>query len=323
MRLLVTGGAGFVGSVVTAALLAAGHEVVVLDDLSAGHADAVPDGARLVEGDLGDAGRVLAQAGAGAGPVDGVLHLAALALVGESVAQPGRYWRTNLGGTLSLLEAVREAGVERFVFSSTCAVYGAPESVPISEDEPTAPVTPYGASKLAVDHLLDGWCAAHGLGAVSLRYFNVAGAAYGCRERHAVETHLIPLALQVASGQREHLVLHGTDYPTPDGTCVRDYIHVADLADAHLRALSAARPGQHHVLNLGTGTGYSVQEVVEATRKVTGHPVPAVAGPRREGDPPVLVADGSRARAALGWEPRRTDLRTIVRDAWEARTTGA
>jgi UDP-glucose 4-epimerase len=249
--------------------------------------------------------------------VEAVLHFAARSLVGESVTDPGRYWDGNVGATLALLEVMRTAGVPRLVFSSTAATYGQPEAVPILETAPAQPVNPYGASKLAIDHMLTGWAAAHGLGALSLRYFNVAGAWEGARERHDPETHLVPNALAVPAGRRDALDVYGDDYPTPDGTCVRDYIHVADLGEAHLLALDAVQPGTHDVVNLGSGSGYSVLEVVEAVRDVTGHPVPIRWAPRRAGDPPTLVASNARAREVLGWEPVR-DLRTMVRDAWEA-----
>jgi UDP-glucose 4-epimerase len=311
MRVLVAGGAGYIGSVVTAALLADGHEVTVLDDLSTGHADAVPSGAVFVEASLHDSAPVLAEA-----RPEAVLHFAAKSLVGASQQQPGEYWHTNVGGTLALLEAMRAADCRRIVFSSTAATYGEPEQVPIREDAPTRPTNTYGATKLAVDTMLTSYAVAHGFAAVSLRYFNVAGAAHGLGERHATETHLIPIALQVASGEREFLTVYGEDYPTPDGTCIRDYIHVGDLAVAHLLALPAPAAGEHRIYNLGNGEGFSVREVVEAVRAVTGHPIPVVAGDRRAGDPARLVAASDRIRADLGWAPRHTDLAGIVSDAW-------
>jgi UDP-glucose 4-epimerase len=312
MRVLVAGGAGYIGSVVTAALLAAGHEVTVLDDLSTGHADAVPAGARLETVSLHDSAPVLA-----AVRPDAVLHFAAKSLVAESQQRPELYWHTNVGGSLALLEAMRAAGCGRIVFSSTAATYGEPESVPIREDAPTRPTNTYGASKLAVDAMLTSFARAHGFAAVSLRYFNVAGAAFGLGERHATETHLIPLALQVAAGRRESLTVFGEDYPTPDGTCIRDYVHVGDLAEAHLLALPAPAEGEHRIYNLGNGSGFSVREVVDAVREVTGHPVPVTVGPRRPGDPARLVASSDRIRADVGWTPEHTDLAGIVRDAWE------
>ncbi len=310
MRYLVTGGAGYIGSVVAAALLAAGHDVVVLDDLSTGHADAVPEGAQFVQASIAEAA---AEALHG---VDAVLHFAAKSLVAESMSAPERYWQNNVAGTLALLEAMRSQGVGRIVFSSTAATYGEPSSVPITEDAPTNPVNAYGASKLAVDLMLMSYAHAHDFAAVSLRYFNVAGAAFGCGERHATETHLIPIALQVATRQRAELQLYGTDYPTADGTCVRDYIHVADLADAHLRALAAAStPGAHAIYNLGSGTGYSNRQVIDAVRSVTGLPVPVHEQGRRAGDPATLIASNDAARERLGWSPTR-DLHTMVADAF-------
>ncbi|MEU8137431.1 UDP-glucose 4-epimerase GalE [Streptodolium elevatio] len=311
MRLLVTGGAGYIGSVTTAVLLAAGHDVTVLDDLSTGHRDAVPPGAGFVEGDVADAGLVLA-----AERHDGVLHFAARSLVADSVADPAEYWHVNVGGTLALLDAVRKHDVPRFVFSSTAAVYGEPATTPIPETAETRPTNPYGASKLAVDHLLTSYANAYGLAAVSLRYFNVAGAYAGLGERHVRETHLIPIVLQVAEGVREHIQVNGTDWPTHDGTCVRDYLHIADLARAHVLALDAAAPGRHEICNLGNGVGFSVLEVVETARLVTGHPIPAVEAPRRPGDPAVLVASADRARNLLGWKPEHPDLARIIADAW-------
>ncbi|MFE1381010.1 UDP-glucose 4-epimerase GalE [Streptomyces sp. NPDC058740] len=309
-KYLVTGGAGYVGSTVAAHLLEAGHEVTVLDDLSTGFREGVPAGAAFIEGRIQDAARWLDSS------FDGVLHFAAFSQVGESVARPEKYWDNNVGGTMALIAAMREAGVRRLVFSSTAATYGEPETVPITEAAPTAPTNPYGATKLAVDHMITGECAAHGLAAVSLRYFNVAGAYKECGERHDPESHLIPLVLQVALGQREAINVYGDDYPTPDGTCVRDYIHVADLAEAHLLALDAMTEGEHLICNLGNGNGFSVREVVETVRKVTGHPVPEVMAERRAGDPAVLVASADTARERLGWNPSRPDLAAIVEDAW-------
>jgi UDP-glucose 4-epimerase len=312
MRILVAGGAGYIGSVVTAALLEAGHEVTVLDDLSTGHGDAVPSGARFVQASLHDSAPVLAEV-----RPEAVLHFAAKSLVGESQVKPEMYWDTNVSGTLALLEAMRAADCGRIVFSSTAATYGEPEQVPIREDAPTRPTNTYGATKLAVDAMLTSYAAAHDFAALSLRYFNVAGAAYGLGERHTTETHLIPIALQVAAGQREHLTIYGEDYTTPDGTCIRDYIHVEDLSDAHLLALTAPSPGEHRIYNLGNGTGFSVQQVIDAVRQVTGHPVPVEAGQRRAGDPAQLVASSDRIPADLGWTPKHTDLAGIIRDAWK------
>lgn len=311
MRLLVTGGAGYIGSVTSALLLAEGHEVTVLDDLSTGHRDAVPAGAAFVEADITDAGKALAGGG-----FEGVLHFAAKSLVAESVGDPARYWHTNAAGSLALLDAMREHAVPRMVFSSTAAVYGAPESVPVAESAPARPTNPYGAAKLAVDHMIGSYARAYGLAAVSLRYFNVAGAHAGLGERHDCETHLIPLVLQVAQGRRETVSVYGNDWPTPDGTCVRDYIHVADLARAHQLALDAATPGEHLICNLGNGTGFSVREVVETARAVTGHTIPVADAPRRAGDPAILVASAQQAGDLLGWTPTRPDLAEIIADAW-------
>jgi UDP-glucose 4-epimerase len=315
MRLLVTGGAGYVGSVVAAQLLGAGHEVTVLDDLSTGHADAVPSGARFVRGDLRDeAVSVLADG------IDAVLHFAAKSLVGESVAEPGNYWRQNLGGSLALLEAMRTTGVSTIVFSSTAATYGEPESIPVEETAPPRPTSPYGASKLAVDMALAEYARMHGFGAVSLRYFNVAGAfrdqaGTWIGERHTVETHLIPNILKTARDRAGPVSIFGDDYPTPDGTCIRDYIHVTDVAAAHLLALAGCRPAEHQTFNLGSGTGSSNLEVLTACREVTGLEIPAKVMGRRAGDPAVLIASSQRISRELGWRPER-GLREMVADAW-------
>jgi UDP-glucose 4-epimerase len=310
-KYLVTGGAGYVGSVVATHLLGAGHEVTVLDDLSTGFRAGVPAGAEFVEGRIQDAARWLDPS------YEAVLHFAAFSQVGESVAKPEKYWENNVGGSMALLAAMRGAGVRKLVFSSTAATYGEPVSTPITESDPTAPTSPYGATKLAVDHMISGECAAHGLAAVSLRYFNVAGAYGDAGERHDPESHLIPLVLQVALGRRDAISVYGDDYATPDGTCVRDYIHVADLAEAHLLALGAATAGEHLICNLGNGNGFSVREVIDTVRKVTGHPIPEITAARRAGDPAVLVASANTAHARLGWTPSRADLAGIVTDAWE------
>lgn len=310
MRLLVTGGAGYIGSVVATQLLEAGYDVVVLDNLDTGHADAVPEQARFVRGTISHAESVLADG------IEAVVHFAAKSLVAESVAHPELYWRNNVVGTLALLDSMRRAGVGRIVFSSTAATYGQPEVTPITEHTPAVPINPYGQSKLAVDHMLSGYATAHGMAAVSLRYFNVGGAYAGRGERHLPETHLIPNVLAVAAGEREQVAIFGTDYPTRDGTAVRDYLHVEDLGRAHLLALDNAVPGEHLVCNLGTGTGYTVREVVEMCRTVTGHPIPAVEQPRRAGDPPTLVASNARAAQRLGWAVEH-GLERIVADAWE------
>ena len=313
MRLLVTGGAGYIGSIVASHLLAAEHEVVVLDHLKQGHREAVPSGARLVVADLLDADDLRAAMQEG---FDGVLHFAALALVAESVSHPERYYRTNVGGTLNLLEAMLAAGVDRLVFSSTCAVYGQPDEVPIREQTPAKPVNSYGASKLAVDMMIGNFCEAHGLGAVSLRYFNVAGASAERGEDHHPETHLIPNILRAAMGTAPHVDIYGTDYPTLDGTAVRDYIHIDDLSTAHLLALDGTRPGEHRIFNLGNGSGFSVREVVAAAQSVTGGDIPTREAPRRPGDPPMLVAASEKIRSELGWEARKPGLEEIVADAW-------
>ena len=314
MRLLVTGGAGYIGSVVAAMLADSGHDVVVLDDLSGGHADAVPAAVSFRRGTIReDAQPVLATG------IDAVLHFAAKSLVAESVEHPDRYWENNLGGTLALLEAMRVTRTRRIVFSSTAAVYGEPEHIPITETDPMRPTSPYGASKVAVDTALAEHARMHGTGAVSLRYFNVAGAHADAAgtwrgERHSPETHLIPTVLGAARAGHE-IRLFGDDYPTPDGTCVRDYIHVSDLARAHLLALDACAPGSHTVYNLGSGTGYSNREVLAACRELTGQDIPAEVAPRRPGDPAVLVASSQAITAALGWRPEH-DLRAMVADAW-------
>lgn len=317
MRLLVTGGAGYIGSVVAALLAAEGHDVVVLDDLSTGHREAVPAAATFIRGTVRDDAQAVLASG-----IDAVLHFAAKSLVSESMARPSLYWEHNLGGTLALLEAMRATGTRRIVFSSTAATYGEPEHVPIVETAPTRPTSPYGASKLAVDTALAEHARMHGIGAVSLRYFNVAGAHEdaGGRwlgERHAPETHLIPnvLAIAAAADGTRQVQLFGDDYPTPDGTCVRDYIHVTDLSRAHLAALGACAPGQHRIYNLGGGSGYSNREVLDMCREVTGRDIPVAIAPRRPGDPAVLVASADRIRTELGWHPGR-DLRSMVADAW-------
>ncbi|TDB70447.1 UDP-glucose 4-epimerase GalE [Micromonospora sp. KC721] len=316
MKLLVTGGAGFIGSVVTRMLLDNGHDVTVLDDLRTGHREALAPDATHVDLPVHEAARVLTpEAG-----FDGVLHFAALIAAGESMVRPELYWHANTVSSIALIDAVRAARVPRLVFSSTAAVYGNPTELPIPETAAKAPTNTYGATKLAVDMVLTSEAIAHNLAAVSLRYFNVAGAylhgdvAIG--ERHDPETHLIPIALQVAAGRREKLQLFGDDYPTVDGTCVRDYIHVEDLARAHLLALTAATAGQHRIYNLGNGAGFTNRQVADVVREVTGHPVPVEVAPRREGDPAELVASSALARAELGWTPQKPTLHDMVADAW-------
>ena len=329
MRVLVTGGAGYVGSISVEALVAAGHEVTVLDDLSKGHRAAVVAGAHLIEGSYGDPAGLRALLAAN--PVDAVLHCAARSLVGESVADPALYYRENVAGGVTLLESLREAGVRRLVFSSTAAVYGVPESIPIREDAALAPINPYGETKRTFEGALRWYAEAYGLRSISLRYFNVAGASERNGEVHEPETHLIPNVLAAVEGRTE-LTVFGTDYPTPDGTCIRDYIHVEDLARAHLLALEATAPDDARTagadgnaaalaLNLGNGGGFSVREVLAAAESATGRPVPHRVGPRRAGDPPVLVADAGRAREVLGWQPAHPDLAEIVASAWAWRST--
>jgi UDP-glucose 4-epimerase len=314
LNLLVTGGAGYIGSVVSSQLLDAGHEVVIFDDLSKGHRSAIPEGAKFVRGSLLDARQVEE---ALAGDFDGVLHFAAFSLVGESVEQPEKYYRNNVLGTLNLLEAMSGAGVRQLVFSSTCAVYGEPEQMPITESETPLPTNPYGGSKLAADRLIGAVAEARGLAATSLRYFNVAGAKGRFGEDHHPETHLIPLVLSAASGELDYVNIYGTDYDTEDGTAIRDYIHVEDLGRAHLLALEASEEGEHRIYNLGNGTGFSVREVIEAAREVTGAEIRAVEAPRRPGDPPVLVASSEKIKNEFGWTPEKPELPAMISDAWE------
>jgi UDP-glucose 4-epimerase len=317
MRVVVTGGAGYIGSVVTEVLLGDGHEVLVVDNLTKGHRDAITEGARLIELDVLDQPRMtraLADFGA-----EAVVHMAASSLVGESVSDPAKYYRNNLGGGLALLDAMRGAGVPRLVFSSTAAVYGEPARQPIVEDDPQQPTNPYGATKLAFEHALHAYGHAYGRRSSSLRYFNAAGATKRHGERHDPETHLIPLVLDAAAGRRPHVVVFGTDYPTPDGTCVRDYVHVEDLARAHALALGALEgPPQRSHYNLGCGgAGYSVRQVIDAAAAVTGRSIPVVTADRRPGDPAVLVASSDRIKAELGWTPRRQELSDIIASAWD------
>ena len=317
MHALVTGGAGYIGATTAAALLDAGHRVTVADDLSAGRREVVPKGADLVEVDVTDA-RAIDDV-VGSGGFDACLHFAALIEAGESMRAPERFFRVNTGGSATLLEALLRHGVRRFVLSSTAAVYGEPERAPITEDDTLAPTNAYGESKLLVERMLAWHHRIHGLRYAALRYFNAAGAVPGRGERHDPETHLTPLVLQVAEGSREHITLFGNDYPTEDGTAVRDYVHVADLADAHVRAVEQLDDHGTITCNLGNGRGFSVHEVVAAARRVTGHPIPAEEAPRRAGDPAVLVASSERARHLLGWRPQKPDLDRIVADAWAER----
>jgi UDP-glucose 4-epimerase len=318
-RILVTGGAGYVGAVSVEAFLAAGHGVVVLDDLSTGHRAAVPDGARLVVGDYGD--RATVSALLADERIEAILHCAARSLVGESLKEPARYFGDNVAGGISLVEAARQAGVDRFVLSSTAAVYGVPDTTPIPEDAPLRPINPYGETKRSLEGALDWYARAYGLRAVSLRYFNVAGATEAIGEDHDPETHLIPAILKAVDEGRS-LTLFGDDYPTPDGTCIRDYIHVSDLADAHLLAIEATARGDGRTgtellaCNLGNGDGSSNLEVIAAAEAVVGRPIVYDVGPRRPGDPPVLVASAERAAAVLGWRAARPELETMVGSAW-------
>ena len=324
MNILVTGGAGYIGSTVTGLLIEKGHRAVVFDNLSHGRRDLLPAGVRFVKGELADRSaleNLFVAAKDHGQPFDGVLHFAALIEAGESMQQPELYFRNNTASTLSLLEAILAHGPRQLVFSSTAAVYGEPESLPIKEDARLLPTNAYGESKLLVEQML-GWLnRIHGLRYASLRYFNVAGAPEGPEgvtrgEAHEPESHLIPLVLDVALGRRMSIKIFGDDYPTPDGSCIRDYIHVSDLADAHLLALDALRGHDRLIFNLGNGQGFSVLEVIESARRVTGHPIPAEVHPRRAGDPAVLVASSEKAIRELGWKPRYTQLDEIVRTAW-------
>ncbi len=321
-KILVTGGAGYIGAHACKALRAAGHEPVTLDDYRTGWRQAVRYGP-AIEADLNDLDAVRA-AVARAEP-DAAMHFAALSNVGESVRHPGLYWRNNVGGSLNLLTALAETGVDKIVFSSTAATYGEPDEDPITEDAPQRPINPYGASKLAVEAMLEDFERAHGLRSIAFRYFNVAGADEDREigEHHVPETHLIPLVLDAAAGARDAITIFGEDYDTPDGTCIRDYVHVMDLIDAHVLGLERLLAGGQSLrLNLGVGRGFSVREVIDAARPVVGVPIPVVSGARREGDPTRLVCDGSRARATLGWRPTRSTLERMIADAWAWRRTG-
>ena len=327
MKILVTGGAGYVGGTVAGVLLERGHEAVILDNFSHSRREALPAGVPFVEGGLADNGlieRIFRDAKTAGAPFDGVIHFAAFIEAGESMQKPEKYFRNNTAATLSLLEAMLAGDVKRLVFSSTAAVYGEPEVVPIPEDARLKPTNAYGESKLLVEQMLGWFHRVHGLRSASLRYFNVAGAPESAAgvvrgEEHEPESHLIPLILDVALGRRASIRIYGEDYPTPDGSCIRDYIHVSDLADAHLLALAALeKPAEERlVYNLGNGQGFSVKQVVESARRVTGHAIPAEVHPRRAGDPAVLVASSEKAIRELGWKPRYTELDEILRTAWE------
>jgi UDP-glucose 4-epimerase len=315
MRILVTGGAGYIGSVVADRLLQIGHSVTVLDNLSKGKKQAVPAAAEFVLADTGDA--QILDSIFHAGHFDAVMHFAAFIEAGESVVRPEIYFENNSAKALTLLSAVIQHKVPRFVFSSTAAVYGEPRHIPITEDDPLEPANPYGESKLMVERMLVWFHKSHGLRYASLRYFNAAGGTRDRGEQHQPETHLIPLVLQVASGQREAISIYGTDYPTQDGTCIRDYIHIEDLATAHLLALDGLAEHEQLICNLGSGSGFSVRQIIDIARKVTEENIPAIEAPRRPGDPAVLVASSEKIKRVLGWNPQHSDVEAIVRSAWE------
>lgn len=314
MKILVTGGAGYIGGTVAAILRDRGHQVTVYDNLCHATRGMVPEGTRLIEGDIADRNQLEAILRGG---FDGVMHFAALIEAGESMAKPELYFRNNTAATLSLLEAMLNARIPRLVFSSTAAVYGEPESTPIREDAPLRPTNAYGESKLLVEKMLAWMYRVHGFSYASLRYFNVAGAAAGRGESHEPESHLIPLILDVALGRREKIRIYGDDYPTVDGSCVRDYVHVEDLAEAHLLAFDALAKGGQRIYNLGNGSGFTVRQVIDSARRVTGHGIPAEVVPRRPGDPAVLIASSEKIGRELAWKPRHTDLDSIVASAWE------
>jgi UDP-glucose 4-epimerase len=312
MKVFVTGGAGYIGSVCAEQLLNAKHQVFVFDNLSEGHRRAVDDRAEFIEGDTSD--RSLLFKTLERIRPNAVMHFAANSLVPESMTNPSKYFRNNVGNGINLLEACVQAGVGKFVFSSTCAIFGVPKNVPIAEDAPKEPINPYGESKLMFERILHWYDKQHGLPCVCLRYFNAAGATANFCEHHWQETHLIPDVLKVALNQKPHVEIFGSDYPTPDGTCVRDYIHIVDLANAHMLALTSPKSD---VFNLGSGEGYSVKQVVEAARKITGHKIPVIESPRRPGDPPKLVGDSAKVRKVLGWAPQFDSLEAIMDSAWQ------
>jgi UDP-glucose 4-epimerase len=314
MNILVTGGAGYIGSAAADALLQAGHRVTIYDSLITGHRQAVPNRARFIQADLGDL-QVLTEALAGE-KYQAIMHFAAFIEAGESMKDPGRFYRNNLANSLGLIEAAQRAGVQRFVLSSSAAVYASSDE-PLSEESPLSPTNVYGHTKLVIEQTLDWYHQIHGLHYAALRYFNAAGALPERGEAHQPESHLIPLVLRVALGQLEAATIYGSDYPTPDGTCIRDYIHIADLVSAHLLALEALERRDRLVYNLGNGSGYSVQEVIETARAVTDHPIPAVQSPRRPGDPARLVASSEKIRSELGWQPQHPKLKDIIASAWE------
>jgi UDP-glucose 4-epimerase len=312
MKVLVTGGAGYIGSVVATKLVEAGHDVIVLDSLELGHENAVPKEARFIKTNITDIYKVLSPDD----DIEAVLHFAAYMAAGESMNLPDKYWINNTVGSLSLLESMRKLNINKLIFSSTAAVYGNPETTPITEEARTNPTSTYGQTKLAVDMAITSYCHAYGIAATSLRYFNVAGAYGNVGERHPVETHIIPLALKAVKEEKSFNI-YGNDYPTPDGTCIRDYIHIEDLADAHLLALENLAQGQHSIFNLGNGNGFSNNEVVKAIEEVTGKKLPVVYTPRREGDPAILIASSDKAKKNLGWSPKKPTLNEIVKDAWD------
>lgn len=311
MKVVVTGGAGYIGSVAAAHLIEAGHEVVVVDNLRLGHEDAVPKQARLIKADIADLEKVLASEG----KIDAVMHFASFIATGESMKDPEAYWQNNTINSLHMLATMRKLGINKLIFSSTAATYGDPAELPITEETTTKPTNTYGMTKLAVDMAITSYCQAYGMAATSLRYFNVAGAYEGFGERHPVETHIIPLAFEALTANKPFSIF-GDDYPTADGTCVRDYIHVADLAKAHLLALDKLKPGTHSIYNLGNGNGFSNKEVVAAVEAVTGQKLTVVIAPRRDGDPATLIASSSKAEQSLGWHPEKPALEDIVSDAW-------
>jgi len=312
MNVFVTGGAGYIGSICVEEMLNAGHQISVFDNLSEGHRGALDSRAEFIEGDLAD--RSLIVKTLGRIRPEAVMHFAANALVPESMTNPTKYFRNNVANGINLLEACVLAGVGKFVFSSTCAIFGLPKEVPITEDAPKDPINPYGESKVMFERVLGWYGTQHGLRYVCLRYFNAAGATRKFGEHHRPETHLIPNVLKVALGQKPHVEMYGTDYPTPDGTCIRDYIHIVDLAHAHMLALTCA---SSDVFNLGSGAGYSVKQVMDVSRQVTGHKIPVVEKPRRPGDPPRLVGDSTKIRKLLGWKPRFDSLEAIIESAWQ------
>jgi len=313
MHILITGGAGYIGSVMTRFLRDAGHAVTVLDNLSEGHRDAVPESVPFIEADISTIAAVIRPED----HIDAIVHLAAYIAAGESMTEPEKYWHNNTVGTLRMLDGLRQLGIKKLVFASTAATYGNPDTIPITEDMPTKPTNTYGMTKLAMDMAITSECIAHSMAATSLRFFNVAGAYKDAGERHKNETHIIPIAFDVLAGKRKDFTLYGNDYPTPDGTCIRDYIHVADLAKAARLALDTLEPGKHAIYNLGNGKGFSNQQVIEAIERVTNKKLSVVMGRRREGDPAVLVASSEKAKVELGWEPDTPELDQIINDAWQ------